>query len=393
MAAKTKQSKGFLTRARSLFYTEQGFDTPFLIILLALLTIGMACMFSASYVNAYYHEGDSYFYIKKQLIFAAIGLAALLFCSTIDYHKWHKAAIPVMGLAFVLLLLVLIIPSSGVQRWLPLPFFGAFQPSEVAKFALIVLFAHMVSLNFKSMHTLRNGYAPFMLVLIAVCGLTMLEPHLSGTILIFALGFVMMYIGGTKPRYLLLTILVGAAAVIFMIVVVGYEQDRISVWLDLEGTYNNRETRDMAWQTMQSLYAIGSGGVMGQGFGNSYQKHLYLPEPQNDFIFAIVCEEMGFIGALIIIVLFGILVWRGFVIAMHAPDKFGFMLAIGLTSQIAIQVAINIAVVTNLLPNTGISLPFFSYGGSSLVMLLAQMGILLSISRWRSTKKELRKGE
>ena len=339
------------------------------------------------------HEGDSYFYIKKQLIFAAIGLAALLFCSTIDYHKWHKAAIPVMGLAFVLLLLVLIIPSSGVQRWLPLPFFGAFQPSEVAKFALIVLFAHMVSLNFKSMHTLRNGYAPFMLVLIAVCGLTMLEPHLSGTILIFALGFVMMYIGGTKPRYLLLTILVGAAAVIFMIVVVGYEQDRISVWLDLEGNYNNRETRDMAWQTMQSLYAIGSGGVMGQGFGNSYQKHLYLPEPQNDFIFAIVCEEMGFIGALIIIVLFGILVWRGFVIAMHAPDKFGFMLAIGLTSQIAIQVAINIAVVTNLLPNTGISLPFFSYGGSSLVMLLAQMGILLSISRWRSTKKELRKGE
>ncbi len=367
-----------------LFFAEQGFDTPFLVVLIILLTIGLACMFSASYVDAYYQEDDSYFFIKKQLIFAAIGVGAMLAASFLDYHVWHRLALPVAAIAVLLLILVLVLPSDGVRRWLPIPGFGKFQPSEVAKFALIVLFAHMISLNHKQMGTFTKGYLPFMAVLAMFCGLTVLEPHLSGTMLIFALGFVMMYVGGTKPWWLLLTLILGFSVVVFMIVVVGYEQDRIEVWLNLFDVYER--DRDQAWQTMQSLYAIGSGGLMGQGFGNSRQKHLFLPEPQNDFIFAIVCEELGFVGAVIIIILFAVLVWRGFIIAMRAPDKFGFMLAIGLTAQIAIQVAINIMVVTNLLPNTGISLPFFSYGGSSLVMLLAQMGILLAVSR-RSTRK------
>ncbi len=371
----------------SLFHLGDGIDMPFLIILLVLLAIGLACMFSASYVNAYYEEGDSYYHIRKQLIFAAIGLVALVICSFIDYHIWHKLAVPLMGVSLILLVIVLVIPSSsGVQRWIPVPLIGQFQPSEVAKFALIVLFAHMISLNYKQMNTMKKGFWPFMLVLGVVCLLTLLEPHLSGTMLIFAIGFVMMFIGGTKPLPLLLTLGAGAAAIVFMVFVLGYEKDRIEVWLNLFEVYENN--RDQAWQTMQSLYAIGSGGIMGQGFGNSRQKHLFLPEPQNDFIFAIVCEELGFVGAVIIILLFIALVWRGFTIAMRAPDKFGFMLVIGLTVQIAIQVAINIMVVTNLMPNTGISLPFFSYGGSSLVMLLAQMGILLSVSRQSPIKKK-----
>ena len=386
MATKARRARASAQgTGRGWFYFGYGFDAPFLIILLILLTIGLACMFSASYVNAYYGEGDSYFYIRKQLIFAAIGIVAMLVCSTVEYHIWHKMALPIMGVAILLLVIVLAIPSSdGVQRWITLPGIGQFQPSEVAKFAVVLLFSHMISLNFKEMHTLKKGYFPFMVVLAFVCALMLLEPHLSGTILIFSLGFVMMFVGGTRPAYLLLTIGLGAAMVLFMIFVLGYERDRIDVWLNLFEVYE--VNRDQAWQTMQSLYAIGSGGIMGQGFGNSRQKHLFLPEPQNDFIFSIVCEELGFIGAVLILLLFLVLVWRGFVIASHAPDKFGFMLAIGLTVQIAIQVAINVAVVTNLLPNTGISLPFFSYGGSSLVMLLGQMGILLSISRHRPKK-------
>ncbi len=374
-------------RIKAWFYLKSGLDMPFLILLLALLTIGLVCMFSASYVNAYYEENDSYFYIKKQLGFAVIGVVAMVVMSMIDYHKWHKLSLIIMGVAVLLLIVVLLIPSSsGVQRWLSVPGLPSFQPSEIAKFALIVMFAHMISLNHNNMKTFKGGFLPFMGILAVICGLTLLEPHLSGTMLIFALGFVMMFIGGTRPMYLVLTVLFGLSVVVFMVMVLGYEQDRIEVWLDLTETYERN--RDQAWQTMQSLYAIGSGGLMGQGFGNSRQKHLFLPEPQNDFVFSIVCEEMGFIGAVLIIILFIVLVWRGFTIAMHAPDKFGFMLAIGLTAQIAIQVAINIAVVTNLLPNTGISLPFFSYGGTSLIMLLAQMGILLSISRHWVTKSD-----
>ena len=200
--------------------------------------------------------------------------------------------------------------------------------------------------------------------------------------LLLFIGLVLMYVGGTRLVYLLITIGGGGAAAAFLIFFKGYERERIDVWLDPFAVFSSGKAgKDMAWQTVQSLYAIGSGGLMGQGLGNSRQKHLFLPEPQNDFIFAIVCEELGFIGAVIIIVLFALLVWRGFMIGMKAPDKFGSMLAIGLTAQVGIQVVFNMAVVTNTIPNTGISLPFFSYGGTSLVMLLAQMGIVLSISR------------
>ena len=277
----------------------------------------------------------------------------------------------------------LILPAdNGIHRWIRLPGIGQFQPSEVAKFAMILLFAHIISLNYKRMKSFTRGFLPLLGILGVTCGLVVIEPHLSGTVLLCLLGLVLMFVGGCRTGYLLGLIGLGVIVVAVAVFVMGYEQERIDVWLNPLEVFNRDYTgRSQAWQTVQSLYAIGSGGLLGQGPGNSRQKHLFLPEPQNDFIFSIVCEELGFVGAVLIILLFALLIWRGFVIAMNAADKFGAILATGLTAQIGIQVLLNIAVVTNSFPNTGISLPFFSYGGTSLVMLLAQMGLVLSVSR------------
>ena len=367
-----------------IFSLANGFDMPFLIILLLILVVGLICQYSASYPYAYYwSDGDSYFYIRKQVMFALLGVAAMLIISTVDYHILHYFAIPAMVISWVLLVIVLF-SGSDVRRWIRLPGIQ-FQPSEIAKFALILLFAHLISLNHKKMKTFTRGYLPFILILGITCGLVVIEPHLSGTMLLLAIGLIMMYVGGTRLVYLLGTMGLGIGAVVYMVVFRGYEQDRINVWLHPFEAY--AANRDEAWQTIQSLYAIGSGGLMGQGLGNSRQKHMFLPEPHNDFIFAVVCEEMGFIGAVLVILLFALLVWRGITIGMKSPDKFGALLAIGLTAQVGVQVILNIAVVSNTIPNTGISLPFFSYGGTSLVMLLAQMGVVLAISRHSRAEK------
>ena len=367
-----------------IFSLANGFDMPFLIILLVILVVGLICQYSASYPYFYYwNDGDSYFYIRKQVMFALLGVAAMLIISTVDYHILHYFAIPAMVISWVLLVVVLF-SGSDVRRWIRLPGLQ-FQPSEIAKFALILLFAHLISLNHKKMKTFTRGYLPFILILGVTCGLVVIEPHLSGTMLLLAIGLIIMYVGGTRLGYLLGTMGLGVGAVVYMVVFRGYEQDRINVWLHPFEAYATN--RDEAWQTIQSLYAIGSGGLMGQGLGNSRQKHLFLPEPHNDFIFAVVCEEMGFIGAVLVILLFALLVWRGITIGMKSPDKFGSLLAIGLTAQVGVQVILNIAVVSNTIPNTGISLPFFSYGGTSLIMLLAQMGVVLAISRHSRAEK------
>ena len=384
MAASSQTMQGSATirkRRRGLLYTKGGFDMPFFIILLLVLAVGLICLYSASYAYAYkWNNKDSYFYIRKQVEFAIAGLVIMLIVSCFDYEHWHKFAVPLMGVAVILLLIVRALPAENeVHRWIR---FGGvqFQPSEVAKFALILLFAHLISLNHKKMNTFTGGFLPFLVILGVVCGLVFIEPHLSGTILLLSIGLIMMYVGGTRKAYLGGLVLLGAAAVFLMIFVVGYEQDRIAVWQDPLGVEAKDPGGD-AWQTVQSLYAIGSGGLMGTGLGNGRQKHLFLPEPHNDFIFSVICEELGLVGAVLVIGLFALLVWRGFVIGMRAKDKFGSMLAIGLTSQIGVQALLNMAVVTNTMPNTGISLPFFSYGGTSLVMLLFQMGVVLAVSR------------
>jgi cell division protein FtsW len=375
------ETQGRVRKKFRVFSVRGGMDLPFFFLVLVLVVIGLIMMFSASYANASYYMDDSYYYIKKQVVFAALGIAAMIGLSYFDYHHFHKLALPVLIVSAALLGLVLVTPEiNGVHRWLRLGPLGQLQPSEVAKFAVILLFAHLISLNFSRMGTFRYGVLPYVLILAPVCGLLVKEPHISATVIILILAAVMLFIGGVKLRWFGIGFGIAAAALVYLVKFSGkveYAGSRISGWLDPMSTY----------QTKQSLYAIGSGGLLGLGLGQSRQKYLFLPEPQNDFIFAIVCEELGFVGALIIIILFAMLVWRGVSIALRAQDKFGMLLGTGLVVQVGLQVVLNIAVVTNTIPNTGISLPFFSYGGTSLVILLAEMGIVLSISRTSSVEK------
>lgn len=365
---------------------RSAFDLPFLVLLIILLLFGLVMMFSASYAYAYYHMHDPFYYIKRQALFAAAGVVIMFIMANIDYHKLHRFALPLLGVSYVLLVVVvLFMPRlNGCKRWIILGPLN-FQPSEVAKFAVILLFAHYISINYKKMKTFRYGVLPFLLVMGSIAALMVLEPHLSGTILICAIGFTLMLVGGTSLKWFAGGGIVAGGALAFLVIFtkfIAYAQSRLVYWLD-----PFKDPQGKGWQTIQSLYAIGSGGLMGLGLGNSRQKYLYIAEPQNDFVFSIVCEELGFIGAALVIILFALLVWRGYIIAMRAPDKFGSLLAVGLTTQVGLQAALNIAVVTNSIPNTGISLPFFSAGGSSLMMLLFQMGIVLSVSRFSSVEK------
>ena len=356
-------------------------DLPFLVLVLALVAFGLVMLFSASYAVALYRRGDPYAYIRPQLLYAALGLAAMWLASRVDYHIYHKLAWPVLGVSLVLLTAVLFMPEyNGCKRWLVIPGVGTLQPSEIAKFAVVLTFAHIISLNASRMQSFAVGVLPFALVLGAVAVLMLLEPHLSGTLLILGIGAVLMFVGGTALKWFLLAGVsaVGAvgAAVAVMPDLVPYAAARLASWLDPFA-----DPLGDGHQTIQSLYAIGSGGATGLGLGNSRQKHLFVPEPQNDFIFSIVCEELGFVGALAVIALFVLLLLRGVTLAARAPDRFGGLLVVGFVVQVAMQAALNIAVVTNTIPNTGISLPFFSSGGTSLMMLLGEMGIVLSVSR------------
>lgn len=356
-------------------------DVPFLVVLLALLSYGLIMLFSAGYAVALYRRGDAYTYIRPQLLFAALGAAAMYAASLVDYHVWHKLAWPVMGLSLILLVVVLFMPEyNGCKRWIVLPGLGTLQPSEIAKFAVVLVFSHIISLNHDRMHSFAGGVLPFGLILGVVTVLMLLEPHLSGTLLILSIGAVLMFVGGTGLKWFALAGIAGAgaiaAAVVLLPELVPYAMGRLSSWRDPFA-----DPLGEGHQTIQSLYAIASGGAAGLGLGNSRQKYLYVPEPQNDFIFSILCEELGFVGAALTVVLFLLLFLRGMSIAVRARDKFGALLAVGFVVQVVLQAVLNIAVVTNTIPNTGISLPFFSSGGTSLMMLLGEMGIVLSVSR------------
>ncbi|MBE6939560.1 MAG: putative lipid II flippase FtsW [Ruminococcaceae bacterium] len=358
-------------------------DLPFLLLTLLLTGIGLVMLFSASFPSAYY-EGDPTFYLKRQGIFAVLGLGAMLWLSKWNYQRWRGWAKILLGAAFFLLILV-IIPGVGITRnnatrWLG---FGGmtFQPSEFAKMAVIIYFADSISKKKDKMRNLREGVLPYAVVLGLLSILMLLEPHLSGTIIIVATGIILMIVGGMHP-YLAGAGIggVGIVAVLYVKLVeagiISYGAGRILMWKDPW-----LDPGDAGYQMCQSLIAIGSGGLLGVGLGKSRQKFLYLPEEHNDFIFAVVCEELGLIGACVIILIFMLLILRGFWIALHARDRFGSLLAVGVMTQVSLQTFLNIAVVTGLVPATGISLPFFSYGGTSLFLLLAEMGIVLSVSR------------
>ncbi len=366
-----------------LFSVRDGMDMPFFFLVLSLLVIGIVMMFSASYAFAYYTTESSYYFLIRQAIFAVVGVAVMILISFFDYHHFHRLALIVLAVAYALLVLVLFMPAvNGVHRWIGLGIYSI-QPSEILKFAVILFYAHWASVYFEKMDTLKYGVLPALVVGIPALLLLALEPHFSCIVIIVLLLAIMMWISGVKIRWFLLGIalVVLAFGVLYITDSLQYAMERLDGWgMALEKDLS-ADMQATVWQTMNSLYAIGSGGLTGLGLGQSREKYLYLPEPQNDFVFAVVVEELGLIGGIIILAFFALFVWRGIMISLRAKDRFGMFLGVGLVSQVGLQVVLNILVITDTLPNTGISLPFFSYGGSSLVMLLAQMGIVLSISR------------
>ena len=365
----------------------EGVDIPFLLLVLLLLSVGLTMLYSASYAQSEYDTGYqiSTKYLQKQAVCAGLGLLCMWAFSRIPAKFWLNFAWPVYAISIVLLLSVLVVGESvnGARRWINIAGIQ-FQPSEIAKFAMIVLFARLTKFFGTSAKDFRHGVLGFGLALLGILVPLALEKHLSAIMLIGMVGVAMMFVAGTNLKWLGAG---AAAAVVFVVIYVsfmGYAGDRITAWLHPE-----QDPGDTGYQILQSLYAIGSGGLFGLGFGKSRQKYLYLPFQYNDYIYAVICEELGLVGAVLIIVLFGAMIIRGYWIALRASDRFSTVLAAGLVTLIAVQTALNLGVVTNLLPSTGIALPFFSYGGTALAVNLGEMGVVLSISRQRNqTKKQ-----
>ena len=368
--------------SRDLRFARGPVDIPFLVLTLLLLSIGVIMVLSASYASAYYDlnnetGGNATYYFARQLAFAAMGVAAMFVCSRLPIAFYKRFAIFVLATAIVLLLAVLVIgtKSHGARRWIVLAGVSI-QPSEIAKIGIILYFSVLICKYKNLMGTFKYGVMPFAGILLVIVGLLALEPHLSASIIIILIGAIMMFVGGAR-LFWFVGGGIGVAGMLFVALnVLNYSADRITAWKDPFA-----DSGDTGYQIVQSLYAIGSGGLFGLGLGQSRQKYLYLPEEHNDFIFSVICEELGFIGAALILALFALLIVRGYWLAIHCRDRYSFLVCVGITSLLAIQVILNVAVCTNLIPCTGISLPFFSYGGTALLMQMAEMGIILSISR------------
>ena len=376
-----------------LILTRGPIDYTFLFSVVALCLFGALMAFSASSVYAAQYHDDSTYYVKRHLLYILLATAVTVpFVWKARPWFWRFFGVASYAASVVLLLLVLIIGSSygsGATRWIQIgPI--SIQPSEIAKMAVVLCIALIMSKYERQIaaHQRFGGQFVYgvlypMIVFGFICGLVMLENHLSGIIIIGLMGLVTMYIGGTDRKWFLYLFAIGGTAVVLVLLVSDYAMLRVTTWLNIE----NVDPLGSAWQTLQGLNAIGSGGFFGRGLGNSQQKYGYVSQPQNDFIFTIVCEELGFVGALAVVLLFGLLVWRGFRIAAKAPDKFTSIVVYGLIVKVAIQAILNIAVVTNSIPNTGIALPFFSSGGTSLILQIFEMGIILSISRYSYQKR------
>lgn len=371
--AKNKKFSSFL---------ENPIDYTLLITILLLLTIGLIMVLSASSPTSLAESGNSYKYFIKQGIFAVIGLVLMTIISNIDYRFYKKFYKIAYIIAIILLGAVLVIGKTlnGAKRWIFITSSLSFQPSELVKFCMIVFYAGLLTKNKDDLKYFFKGWIKHLAILAPIIALLIIEPHLSASVIIIGIVGIMMIIAGCKlwqivvPGVTLGVPLAGIA--IFKIQKFEHAIHRITTFIDPW-----QDKLGAGYQVIQSLYAIGSGGLFGAGLGQSKQKYLYLPEPQNDFIFSVLAEELGFIGCVFVIILFAIFIWRGILIAMKSPDMFGSLVAVGITSMIAIQVIVNIAVVTSSMPATGMPLPFFSYGGTALVILLCQMGVLLNISR------------
>jgi len=383
---KQKRRSADFIKPTDIVRIRAGVDRPMLVIIILLLCFGSVMVFSASYAYALNKYGDSYYFIKRQLLFGGLGVGAMFLAVFFDYRWIKKITLPFFGIVTVLLLLT---PFIGVgkniaRRWIVVAGMR-FQPSEIMKLAIVLFLAWYFTRYQKfitdySDFRRSSTYGVFMPVgvIAAVCALIALQNHFSCMIIMFLIGMIVIFAGGARKIWFAIA---GAGAAVFSALAItmsGYARERVDVWLN-PGNYS---TQDEVWQTIQGLIAVGSGGFFGVGLGNSRQKHLFVSEPQNDFIFSIICEELGFVGAVMVILLFIIFIWRGFIIALRAPDTFSSLVVVGIVGKVAIQALLNMAVVTAMIPNTGISLPFFSYGGTALAMLLGEMGIILSISRY-----------
>ena len=364
---------------------ENSVDPVFLILVLVLLGLGLVMLWSASYAQSQYDSGYtvSTRYLQKQAVCALLGLGCMGAFSRIGTKSWYAYAWHIYVVAIVLLLAVLAVGKNvnGAKRWISIAGIQ-FQPSEIAKFAVILVFARLSRVYGPRAEEFRYGVLGFGAALMGILVPLALEKHLSAILLTGMVAVVMMFLSGTRMKYLCMGAALAVAFVGVYITFMGYAGDRVTAWLD-----PGSDPSDTGYQILQSLYAIGSGGVFGLGFGRSRQKYLYLPFQYNDYIFAIVCEELGLLGALGIMGLFAALILRGYHIALHARDRFSAMLAAGLTTLLAVQTVLNLCVVTNLLPSTGIALPFFSYGGTALAVNLGEMGVILGISRQREEPK------
>ncbi len=355
-----------------------GLDVPLLLLVIVLLTVGVIMVLSASFARAYYEGNNPTYIFTRQLVFAVSGVGIMLAVSKIRVNVFRRWSMVLLLISIVMLALVLIIGivGGGSRRWINLGF-TTFQPSEVAKIAVILAYATMICKTpRKKMKTFKYGIVPFGGVAAVIVALLILEPHLSASIIIIGITGIMIIAGGANLKQIggivLLVVALGALAILLL----PYAQERVTAWLHPEN-----DPLDSGFQVLQSLYAIGSGGLLGVGLGQSRQKYMYLPEEHNDYIFPIICEELGFIGAMLILMLFALLVIRCFWIALHAKTRYGALISTGIAGLLAMQVFLNVAVVTNLIPSTGISLPFFSYGGTALWIQMIEMGIVLSVSR------------
>ncbi|MBE6753704.1 MAG: cell division protein FtsW [Ruminococcaceae bacterium] len=354
-------------------------------LVILLLGIGIVSMYSASYAYAYaYKDGNSEYFLQRQLVYAAVGGVMMYLASIYPLERLKRLTPFVYGLSFVLLIIVLFCdPVNGSRRWIPLGPLGTFQPSEVGKLALIMTMSAWASNNYKRMHTFKYGVAIPIAAALFIIAPVLAETHLSCSILMVLLVATILYIGGMSYKWLLPAIGAGVGGIALLFTgVIPYGQSRIAAYKD-----PFVDALGIGWQNIQALYAISSGGLFGQGIGQSHQKHLYISEPQNDFIFAVVCEEVGFFGALVIIALFVALVVIGFSVSINHSDRFCRLMGVGISAQVGWQTLLNVAVVTKTIPNTGISLPFFSAGGTSLIMLMTEMGILLAISRSSNARR------
>ena len=354
-------------------------DFPLFIVILLLLCIGINMVFSASMYEDRQIYNDSYYHLKKQLMWGGIGITAMLVTSGIDYRKLKNKKLILLGMfvSITLLVVVLFLPAvKGASRWIGIGGLGV-QPSEVAKMMLILYAADNIARKGEKIKTFDKGVLPVLAVAGVFAALVLKEPNMSTAVIIMATAVCMLFAGGADKKHILALFVAGVALAGLAIAIEPYRMRRllgfINPWAD---------PLDTGYQAIQSLYALGAGGPFGDGFGQSRQKMYYIPEAQNDFIFSIIGEELGFLGVLVVILLFAFLVYRGMKIAINAKDKFGSLMATGITALIAIQSSVNLLVVSSFMPITGVTLPLISYGGSSLVLTMVLLGILLNISRY-----------